>query len=105
MIKYERVIITPVSNVETMASAAVVIGSTGKNKRGTGITTEPTATISVVAYRDTESICDIDSEVFDAIGFAPLDCKLGVGEAFKVGLWSTSGTTAQDVTVQYEESD
>ena len=105
MIKYERVIITPASGVETMAAAAIVSGSQGKNKRVTGIYTEPTVSIAVVGYRDTEHILDIDSEAFDGGGFLPLDCKLAPGESFKVGLWSTSGTTAQDVVVRWEEAD
>ena len=104
MIKYDSVLITPVSGAETMAGSAVVTGSQGKNKKVTGIYTEPTTSIRVVAYRDQELVCDIDSEAFDGGGFMPLDCSLSPGQQFKVGLWSTSGTTAQDSTVQWEEA-
>ena len=104
MIKYDSVVITPVSGAETMAAAAVVTGAQGKNKKVLGIYTEPTTSIRVVAYKDQDFVADIDSEAFDGGGFMPLDCSLGPGETFKVGLWSTSGTTAQDVSVKWEET-
>lgn len=105
MIKYDSTVITPVSGATTMAASGLVIGSQGKNKKVTGIYTEPTVSLRVVGYRDEELICDIDAEAFDGGGFMSLDCKLAPGESFKVGLYSTSGTTAQDVTVQWGESD
>ena len=103
MIKYDTVAVTPVNGAEVMATGAIVTGSAGKNKVVTGIYTSPTDTIQVRGYKDQELICDMDTEAFDGGGFMPLDCPLSNGEQFKVGLYSTSGTTAQDITVQWKE--
>jgi len=102
MIRYASTLITPAAG-EVMATAPLVTGLEGTPRRLTGIFTEPTGDIRVRLYVDQDRIADIDSEVFGAIGFALLDVALGAGKQAKVGLWTVAGSTAQDVTLRWEE--
>ena len=102
MIKYDSVLITPAAG-EVMAAAPLVSGLDGTPRKLTGVYTEPTGDIRVRVYIDQERIADIDSEAFDGGGFMALDNDLGAGKQVKVGLWTVAGSTAQDVTLRWEE--
>ena len=103
MIKYDTCAVTPVNGAEVMHTSPLVTGVQGKNRVVTGIYASPTDTIQVRVYADQELIADIDTEAFDGGGFMPLDIPLGPGVQCKVGLYSTTGTTAQDITIQWKE--
>lgn len=104
MIKYVQATITPESGVEKMATVPLVSGVAGASRRVTGIYTKPTNTLHLRAYWEAERIADIDANLFTYFtGFVALDVPLGEGEQFKLGLYSTSGTTAQYVLCRYEE--
>lgn len=102
MIKYDSVLITPAAG-EVMAAAPLVTGLEGLQRKLTGVYTEPTGDIRVRVYVDTDRVADIDSEAFDGGGFMALDVDLDKGKQVKVGLYTVAGSTAQDVTIRWEE--
>ena len=105
MIRYVQKSITPVSGATTLASSPAVTGVSGKTRKVVGVYTTPTATIHLRCYYEADEVVDAISTLFTYFtGFIPLDIPLGDGEQFKVGLYSSSGTTAQQVIVKYEES-
>ena len=105
MIRYEEATITPVSGAETYAAEALVMGQVGKRKKVTGVYALDTNTIHTRVYKDSDRIASIDNNAFgDGNGFQMLDFELAPGEACKVALYSTSGTTAQYVVIKYEEN-
>ena len=105
MIRYVQKSITPVNGAVTMASSPAVIGVAGKTRKILGVYTTPTATIGLRCYYDGDEVVDVISTIFTYIDdFIPLDIVLEEGRQFKVGLHSSSGTTAQQVVVKYEET-
>lgn len=105
MIKYKRL---KTATLPVGAETLVVIlsGASGKNRKITGIVTDPLAAMIIRGYRDAEQIVDCQSTACTSDSpILPQDIPLAEGQNFSIGFYNdAAATTAKDIAVRYEET-
>jgi hypothetical protein len=105
MIKYKRIKTTTLTvGAETLV--IILSGASGKNRKITGITTDPLAAMIIRGYRDAEQIVDCQSiACTSGSPVLPTDIPLAEGQNFSIGFYNdAAATTAKDISVRYEET-
>jgi len=105
MIKYKR-IKTATLPVGAETLAVILSGASGKNRKITGIITDPLAAMIIRGYRDAEQIVDVSSMACPAASpVLAQDIPLAEGQNFSIGFYNdAAATTAKEIAVRYEEA-
>jgi len=105
MIKYVRKT-TATLTVGTETLYNVLAGASGKNRKVTGISTDPLAAMYLRVYKNAEQIVDASSVICTtASPILPMDLPLNEGDQLSIGFYNdAAATTAKQITVQYTET-